>query len=186
MSEPELPRQAHPRRQVVRDLLALLGLAALILATGLGVRDPWPADEPRFALIAKDMIAGGEWLFPHVGGDWYQDKPPLFFWSIALLYAVTGSLRLAFLLPSLLAALGTLALVYDLGRRLWDRQTGFAAAFALLFTVEFSLRAHLGQIDALLCSASGRRSPSTACVVNCCWVTAGSGTRSAASRPASA
>ena len=140
-----------PERSAFIDLAWLLGLGLLVLGAGLGLRDPWPADEPRFALIARDMVASGDWLFPRVGGDWYQDKPPLFFWAIALFYALTGSLRVAFLLPSLLAALGTLALTYDLGRRLWDRQTGFAAAFALLFTVQFSLQAHLAQIDALLC-----------------------------------
>src|SRR6185312_11887736 len=42
-------------------------------------------------------------------------------------------------------------LVYDLGRRLWDRTVGLSAALALLFTVQFSLQAHLAQIDAVLC-----------------------------------
>ena len=138
-------------RDAVRDLAWLLGLGLLVFGSGLGLRDPWPADEPRFALIARDMVENGEWLFPRVGGDWYQDKPPLFFWVVAVFYALTGSLRIAFLLPSLLAALGTIVLVYDLGRRLWDRPTGFAAAFALLFTVQFSLQAHLAQIDSFLC-----------------------------------
>jgi len=140
-----------PTHTVWRDLAWILGLGLLVLSAGLGLRDPWPADEPRFALIARDMVRSGEWLFPRVGGDWYQDKPPLFFWIIALFYKLTGSLRVAFLLPSMLAGLGTLVVVYDLGRRLWDREVGFAAALALLFTIQFSLQAHLAQIDALLC-----------------------------------
>ena len=60
------------------DLLWLLGLSLLLIVTGLGLRDPWPADEPRFALV-RDMVATGEWLLPRVGGDVYADKPPLFF-----------------------------------------------------------------------------------------------------------
>ena len=32
-------------------------LASSLIATGIGLRDPWPADEPRFALIARDMVA---------------------------------------------------------------------------------------------------------------------------------
>ncbi|HEU4529715.1 MAG TPA: glycosyltransferase family 39 protein [Steroidobacteraceae bacterium] len=142
-------------RQSVRpigiDVLWILGLALLVLGSGLGVRDPWPADEPRFALIARDMVEGGQWLFPRIGGDWYPDKPPAYFWIVAALYTLTGSLRLAFLLPSLLASVGTLFLVYDLGRRLWDRQSGFTAALALLFTLQFTLQAHMAQIDAVLC-----------------------------------
>lgn len=34
------------------------------------------------------MFEGGNWLLPHVGGVLYPDKPPLFFWLVAALYAV--------------------------------------------------------------------------------------------------
>jgi 4-amino-4-deoxy-L-arabinose transferase-like glycosyltransferase len=136
---------------VARDLALLLGLGLLLLATGMGLRDPWPADEPRFALIARDMVATGDWLFPRVGGDLYQDKPPLFFWLLATAYALTGSLRLSFLLPSFLAGLGTLVLVYDLTRRLWNREAGLWAALVLLFALQFTMQARAAQIDATLC-----------------------------------
>ena len=66
------------------DLLWLALALLIIIGTGIGSRDPWPADEPRFAAIARDMVATGEWLFPRVGGDLYQDKPPLFFWMLAV------------------------------------------------------------------------------------------------------
>src|SRR5512138_3768331 len=77
------------------DFLWLLALALLLIATGIGLRDPWPADEPRFALVARDMVATGEWLLPRVGGQPYADKPPLFFWLIATCLEVTRSLRFA-------------------------------------------------------------------------------------------
>jgi len=133
------------------DLLWLLALALLLIATGIGLRDPWPADEPRFALVARDMVATGDWLLPRVGGQPYADKPPLFFWLIALCLELTRSLRVSFLLPSLLAGFGSVVLVYDLGRRLWSRETGLAGALALLFTVQFVWQARQAQIDATLC-----------------------------------
>jgi len=138
-------------RQVRLDLLWLGALGLLLLGVGIGLRDPWPADEPRFALIARDMVHTGQWLFPRVGGDLYADKPPLFFWLIASFYQLTGSLRLAFLLPSLCAALGTVALVYDLSRRLWNRETAFAAGWLLLITFQFAWQGHVAQIDGVLC-----------------------------------
>lgn len=137
--------------EVRRDLFWLLGLALVLIGAGFGLRDPWPADEPRFALIARDMVRTGQWLVPMVGGDLYQDKPPVFFWLIALCLKLTGSLRLSFLLPSMCAALGTLALVYDLGRRLWNRETGLAAGLALLATAQFVWQGRQAQIDATLC-----------------------------------
>jgi 4-amino-4-deoxy-L-arabinose transferase-like glycosyltransferase len=138
-------------RDIRLDYLWLLGLGLLLIATGIGMRDPWPADEPRFALIARDMVGNGNWLLPRVGGDVYADKPPLFFWLIALGLKATHSLRLAFLLPSLLSALGCVVLVYDLGRRLWNRETGLVAGLSLLITVQFVWQARQAQIDATLC-----------------------------------
>lgn|SRR5512138_81819 len=133
------------------DALLLLGVCGLLIATGIGLRDPWPADEPRFALIARDMLASGEWLVPRVGGDIYADKPPLFFWLIAAVLHLTGSLRVAFLMPSFLSAVGCVLLVYDLATRLWRRDVGLIAALTLLFTVQFVWEARQGQIDATLC-----------------------------------
>ena len=133
------------------DLLWLFALALLLIATGIGLRDPWPPDEPRFALVARDMVATGDWLLPRVGGQVYADKPPLFFWLLAAGLEATNSLRIAFLLPSLLAAFGCVVLVYDLGRRLWNREAGLAGALALLFTVQFVWQARHAQIDATLC-----------------------------------
>jgi 4-amino-4-deoxy-L-arabinose transferase-like glycosyltransferase len=116
----------------------------------LGLRDAWPADEPRFALIARDMVLSGEWLIPRVGGELYPDKPPLFMWLVAGFYWLTGNLRIAFLLPSLLAGLGTLLLVHDLARRLWGREAALLAGLLLLLTVQFTLQARSAQIDAVV------------------------------------
>ncbi len=140
----------HDRRDVARDLTLLALLALVLLAPGLGFRDPWPADEPRFALIARDMVATGQWLFPQVGGDLYQDKPPVFFWTIALGYLVSGSLSIAFLLPSLLAGIATVLLVYDLGRRVWSREAGLVAGLLLAVSVQLVIQARAAQIDMLL------------------------------------
>jgi 4-amino-4-deoxy-L-arabinose transferase-like glycosyltransferase len=138
-------------RDVLLDVLLLLSLALLLMATGLGLRDPWPADEPRFALVAQDMLRSGDWLIPRVGGDLYADKPPLFFWLMASAMALTGSMRLGFLLPSLLAGIGATLLVYDLLRRARGREVALAGAFVLLLTFQFTWQMRQAQIDGVLC-----------------------------------
>lgn len=134
-----------------QELWLLFGIALVVLGAGLGLRDPWPADEPRFALVAKQMIESGNWLIPHRGSELYSDKPPLFMAAQAFFYTLTGSWRIAFLLPSLLAGLGMLALVYDLGRRLWDHRVGVYAVAALLCTFQFVYQAKRAQIDPTVC-----------------------------------
>ena len=137
-------------RQNLQSRWFLLLAAALALAAGLGMRDPAPADEPRFVLAAQQMVESGQWLVPHRGSEIYAHKPPPFMWLQALGYVVVRDWRIAFLLPSLLAALGTLWLVHDLAQRLWNRRVAAYAGFALLATLQFGLQAKRAQIDMVL------------------------------------
>jgi 4-amino-4-deoxy-L-arabinose transferase-like glycosyltransferase len=159
VSKPADTRQPPPLRTThavpppiaARDLLWLALALVVIIGTGIGIRDPWPADEPRFASVARDMVASGEWLFPRVGGDLYQDKPPMFFWMLAVCYSLIGSIKWSFLIPSFLAAGATLFLVYDFGRRLVSREAGLAASLLTVSTLHFVLVMRGAQIDPVLC-----------------------------------
>ena len=133
------------------DQLWLALALFVIVGTGLGIRDPWPADEPRFAALARDMALSHEWLFPRVGGDLYQDKPPLFFWLLAICFKIFGSVKASFLVPSFLAAGGILFLIYDFGRRSVSREAGLAAALITVCTLQFLMVTRGAQIDATLC-----------------------------------
>jgi 4-amino-4-deoxy-L-arabinose transferase-like glycosyltransferase len=137
-------------RDARRELLLFGVFALLLLGLGIGLRDPWPSDEPRFALVARLMVEHGQWLFPHRGHELYPDKPPVFMWLQALAYLATGQWRVAFLLPSLAAALTALALVYDLARRLWSHRSALLAAATLLVTIHFTYQMRNAQIDPLL------------------------------------
>ncbi|MGN7832549.1 ArnT family glycosyltransferase [Pseudoxanthomonas sp. 22568] len=121
--------------------------ALVVIGAGLGMRAPWPADEPRFVLVARQMWESGQWLFPHRGQELYPDKPPLYFWMIASTYAVVRDWNVAFLIPSLLAALGTLVLTYDFARRTWNRQAALWAAGAVLCAMQFVYQGKRAQID---------------------------------------
>jgi 4-amino-4-deoxy-L-arabinose transferase-like glycosyltransferase len=139
-----------PATATSRDAWLFWSVALLVLAAGLGLRDPWPADEPRFALAARHMIESGDWLFPMRGDELYPDKPPLFMWLQALSYLLVGNWRVAFALPSLLAALGTLWCVVDLGKRLWTRRVGLYAGWAVLLALQFTWQMKRAQIDPLV------------------------------------
>lgn len=133
-----------------RERWLVLAVAALFILPGLGLREPWPADEPRFALVASQMAAGGDWWFPHRGAELYADKPPLTFWAIALLLKAGLPLQVAFLLPSMLAGIGSVLLLHDLAERLWGRRRGLYAAGALLSLFAFTWQARQAQLDATL------------------------------------
>jgi 4-amino-4-deoxy-L-arabinose transferase-like glycosyltransferase len=134
-----------------RDLLLLAVLGALLFLPGLGWHDVWNPDEARYAEVAREMTLLGRWAVPHLNGEVYSQKPPLLFWSIALLGRLTGGIdATAARLPSALAAIGALLLVHAIGRRFFGRRAAWlaAAAFATCFKVVWQGR--FGQIDMLL------------------------------------
>ena len=133
-----------------RSFWLFMLFALVLLGAGIGLRDPWPSDEPRFVLAAKQMVESGDWLFPHRGTELYSDKPPMLFWMQAAAYEIVRNWRIAFLLPSLLAGLLTLGLVWDLGRRLWNPRAGLYAAISVLFAFEFMFQVKRAQIDPLV------------------------------------
>ena len=125
-------------------------VAFVVIAAGFGLRDPWPADEPRFALVAQQMVESGDWWFPRRGHELYPDKPPFFMWLLGLSYLAIGSVRWSFLLPSLLASMATLWLTWDLARRLWSPRVGLWAAAAVLVAPAFVYQAKRAPIDPVL------------------------------------
>ena len=111
---------------------AVLSLAAVLFFWQLGGHDLWAPDEPYFAEGAREMVVDGEWAVPHVNGRVTTDKPPLFFWLIALASLIFGKVTpWTARLPSALAGLATVALTLRLGTRLAGPRTAALAGFDL-------------------------------------------------------
>jgi 4-amino-4-deoxy-L-arabinose transferase-like glycosyltransferase len=133
----------------------VLLLAAILGLWNLWGYDLWAPDEPYFAEGAREMVVDGQWAVPHVNGAITTDKPPLFFWIIALLSLPSGHVSsLSARLPSALAALGSVALTMRMGRRLNGGaagEAGGALAGLILATTHLHWdKARSAQIDALL------------------------------------
>lgn len=146
MPHPAFPPPPRQRRAFRAALLAIV----LCLLAGLGLRQPNPPDEPRFVLAARAMVESGQWLLPHRGSELYAEKPPVFMWLQAGAFELVHDWHVAFLLPSLLAALATLWLTWDLARRLWNRRVARYAVLALFATLQFGVLAKRAQIDMVL------------------------------------
>ncbi|MDX1799939.1 MAG: glycosyltransferase family 39 protein [Marinobacter sp.] len=161
MNQPATVWQTLIRRVQNDDYRTVLGLllllAAVLILAGIGMRSPWPADEPRFAEVAREMVDFKQWLIPMRGGEFYPDKPPVFMWAIAFFYWLTGNLRLAFLLPNALCGLLTVWLVFDIGARLWNVRVARNAVLLLMLAPQFLLQSKNAQIDAMVA----------------CWITVG-------------
>ncbi|MBI2999079.1 MAG: glycosyltransferase family 39 protein [Deltaproteobacteria bacterium] len=104
----------------------------LVYFPGLGTRDFWAPVEPRYAEIARVMLARGEWLIPTINGDLYTDKPILYFWWVLLVSKLLGGVsEWSVRLPSALSAVGLVLTTYALGRDLLGPRQGFLGAVVL-------------------------------------------------------
>jgi 4-amino-4-deoxy-L-arabinose transferase-like glycosyltransferase len=111
-------------------LIAAMTLPQFLL--GLGDRNIWIPLEARYALVAREILEAGYWILPHLGGDVYADKPPLLFWSIALISSLgSGVTEWTTRLPSALAAVGVCLVTWWMGVRLFSPSTGLLAALVL-------------------------------------------------------
>src|SRR6185437_6640656 len=103
-------------------------LASLVFVGCLGAVDLWGKREQRASAEALDTVDQNHWLVAQIQGRPRLEKPPLPRWTIATLITLTGRRdEWIIRLPSALAAIGTIGLVYGLGRRLGGRAVGLSA-----------------------------------------------------------
>jgi 4-amino-4-deoxy-L-arabinose transferase-like glycosyltransferase len=118
---------------------------------GVGRWDLWSPDEPRYAQVAKEMVNGGDWILMHYNGRTYGDKPPLFFWLIALSsYLWGGFTSYSARFPAALFGTFTVLLTFFFGRNLHSPRTGFLSSLVLATSFEFAYLSTRANIDTTL------------------------------------
>lgn len=113
----------------------------------LGARTLVPSDEGRYAEIAREMAATGDFLTPHLNGIKYFGKPPLQAWATALVFSVFGLGEWQARLWTGLCGLAGIAMVYLAGSRLYGKGTGVTAALVLGSSFFWAGAAHVASYD---------------------------------------
>jgi 4-amino-4-deoxy-L-arabinose transferase-like glycosyltransferase len=99
------------------------------------VRGP---DEGRYTQIGRELLHRHNWMVLTVQGHPYDQKPPLAFWFFALAMKVAGGVSTwALRMPGILAALGSIALTYQIALRRWGTGAAFFAGLFLLASPAF-------------------------------------------------
>jgi len=112
-------------------LIALLILLLAVFFYELGRLPLIGPDEPRYAQIAREMYATGDWITPRLGGIKWFEKPALTFWLSGAGYALFGENEFgARFGVAMLAGLGVL-LLYFFGFRARHSRFGYLSASGL-------------------------------------------------------
>ena len=107
-------------------------------------------DEAWYAEIAKNILKTGNWFLLRWNGLPYFDHPPLGFWLTAFSFRIFGINEMAARLPSALAGIGSVFLIFLLGQKLFNQKTGFWSGLILTTTPWFWLRSREGNLDIIL------------------------------------
>src|SRR6202162_2201485 len=79
---------AGPRTRLDGLLLAVFCLFFFFF--GLSHFGLLGADEPRYAQVAREMLARHDWVTPTLGGKPWLEKPALYYWQTMLAYSAFG------------------------------------------------------------------------------------------------
>ena len=141
----------------------LLTVTAALFLPGLGAPSLWDIDEGNNAEAAREMLELDNWIVPKFNFQLRVDKPALLYWLQIYCFQVFGVGEFAARLPSALAAMLTVLLVYELARRQFDAATGLLAGLVLASSLLFCGSAHFANPDALL-------NASTVASLFCFWL----------------
>ena len=140
------------RSSCALHIALLIALCGLLYFPYLGAVPFFDKGEPREALAVQDIVQRGEWLFPLKRATAIPSKPPLFHWSAALTYQVTGRLDEATIrFPSAFYATLGVLLIYALGRRLFGAPAGLLSGAVLATTLIYQTQALSARVDMTLC-----------------------------------
>lgn len=136
-------------RTPVARWLPWIMLLAVVMAFcwRLGAAALFEPDEGRNAEKAREILLLNDWVTPHENFNPVLDKPIFFYWLIAIVYQLSDVSPWAARLPSVLAALGCLAVVYRFAALHWGRWTGLWSVLILLTCVEFFALARIVIFD---------------------------------------
>lgn len=119
---------------------SLLILACVIIFTlffgigGVPLLDP---DEPVYAETAREMIQTGDFLSPRIFGDYWYDKPPMYYWLVAAAFKVFGYSEFAARFPAALMGALTAFMLYFSVTKLFNERAGFWSSLILTSCIQF-------------------------------------------------
>lgn len=105
------------RRRTLVEVVLIFGCGVFFFFYRLAAFGLVGADEPRYAQIAREMLARHDWVTPILYGQPWMEKPPLYYWRAMLAFNFFGSNDMSARLPS-----ATLALLLVVATYVWMRR----------------------------------------------------------------
>ena len=110
-------------------------------------------DESRYVSMSKDMFNSKDFMTLYLNKEFFFEKPPLYFWSECLSFALWGKVsEAAARFPVALYGTLTCLIVYALGRKVISRLYGVVSSLILATSLEFLILAKFAILDIVVSS----------------------------------
>jgi 4-amino-4-deoxy-L-arabinose transferase-like glycosyltransferase len=107
----------------------LLGMILYLLVTIAGLFVPIVINAAKYAQVGREILDNQDWINMTIGGEPYDQKPPLLFWIAALVFQVTGVSVISFKAVLLLISAAGIYGTFKLASLFYCQKTGVLAAF---------------------------------------------------------
>ena len=136
--------------------IGLLILCYFVFFFNIGNYALMDVDETRYVSMARDMFHSKDFLTLYLNGEYFFEKPPLYFWGECLSFAIFGKIN-EFTARFPVALYGTLStlLVYFTGKKIVSKRFGFISAVILATTLEFVMLAKFAILDIVVTTCVG-------------------------------
>lgn len=136
--------------------LVLLVVCYFIFFFNIGNYALMDVDETRYVSMARDMFHCKDFLTLYLNGEFFFEKPPLYFWGECLSFAIFGKVT-EFTARFPVALYGTLStlLLYFTGKKIVSRRYGVISALILATTLEFVMLAKFAILDIVVTTCVG-------------------------------
>lgn len=131
-------------------LCGLLFLTLPLFFYKLGQSSLVSWDEAWYAEIARNILKTDDFLNLTWSGEPYYDHPPAGFWATSIAFKLFGVSEFSARFMQALSGFGSVLVLYFLGREMFSKTVGFAAALSLPSAYWFLYRARTGNLDNFL------------------------------------
>lgn len=133
------------------DIFTLIGLFIIfyfIFFFNIGNYALMDVDETRYVSMARDMFHTKDYMTLYLNGQYFFEKPPLYFWIECFSFALFGKVNeFTARFPVALCGMMICYLTYFMGKKVFSRNYGIVSSLILATCFEFVILAKFAILD---------------------------------------
>ena len=120
---------------------------------GIGKYPLLDIDETRYVNMAREMFRTKDFLTLYLNGDYFFEKPPLYFWIECISFKLSGAVsELSARLPMVLLSLLPTCLLFSLCQKVKSKRFAIITTAVLLTSLEYMFLTKIAILDSILTS----------------------------------